>query len=107
MSTAVHVVKQPRTVAPTPQEQLLLEYERNAAAFQPILAAPPLPLIRGAQAAGDSTAGAGGSGEGGEGAAGEGEGGEDAVVTADPNEAGRYCEHVRAGTPLLAHGMCR
>lgn len=65
---------------------MLLEYERQAAENpqRPAALMPPPEAVDGEE--------------------GEGEG---AVVAVDPNEVGRYCEHVRAGAPLLAHGMCR
>ncbi|KAG2429326.1 hypothetical protein HXX76_011093 [Chlamydomonas incerta] len=74
------------------REQLLLEYERQAIENPqrpPALMPPPEPA----------------DGEGGDGGGAEGGGG--AVVGVDPNEVGRFCEHVRAGATLLAHGMCR
>ncbi|GLC54447.1 hypothetical protein PLESTB_000864600 [Pleodorina starrii] len=79
------------------RERLLLDYERAALEnpeAQPQLAWP---------AAGGSGSAAGE--DGGAAATAEGDGG--AVVPSDPDAAGRYCEHVRAGSPLLAHGMCR
>ncbi|KAG2437566.1 hypothetical protein HYH02_011208 [Chlamydomonas schloesseri] len=75
------------------REQMLLEYERQAVENpQPrpaALTAPP----EGAEGGDGGADGEGGSGQ--------------QVVAVDPNEVGRYCEHVRAGAPLLAHGMCR
>ncbi|GFR43136.1 hypothetical protein Agub_g4153 [Astrephomene gubernaculifera] len=54
----------------------------------------------GAACAGPSHSGAGGP-------TGAAAAGGIAVVFADPNAVGRVCEHVRAGSLLLAHGMCR